>query len=145
MKRHGFKSISNSDKRLAHTVRRNLAYILFKNILDKVMRKAKNCKIPVTKRPNYIMESNLKFGFIFLKSSTLVSNYIAKLSTKVNPYYESIENFGITLLRISKNRSHFHNLTEHKAFNQGTFYKKRCQKHCVIFSLVKSFIMPNVF
>ena len=98
MKRHGFKSISNSDKRLAHIVRRNLAYILFKNILDKVMRKAKNCKIPVTKRPNYIMESNLKFGFIFLKSSTLVSNYIAKLSTKVNPYYESIENFGITLV-----------------------------------------------
>ena len=98
MKRHGFKSISNSDKRLAHTVRRNLAYILFKNILDKVMRKAKNCKIPVTKRPNYIIKSNLKFGFIFLKSSTLVSNYIAKLSTKVNPYYESIENFGITLI-----------------------------------------------
>ena len=99
MKRHGFKSISNSDKRLAHTVRRNLAYILFKNILDKVMRKAKNCKIPVTKRPNYIIKSNLKFGFIFLKSSTLVSNYIAKLSTKVNPYYESIENFGITLIK----------------------------------------------
>ena len=100
MKRHGFKSISNSDKRLAHTVRRNLAYILFKNILDKVMRKAKNCKIPVTKRPNYIIKSNLKFGFIFLKSSTLVSNYIAKSSTKVNSYYESIENFGITLMCI---------------------------------------------
>ena len=65
------------------------------------MRKAKNCKIPVTKRPNYVIKSNLKFGFIFLKSSTLVSNYIAKLSTKVNPYYESIENFGITLIYIT--------------------------------------------
>ena len=64
------------------------------------MRKAKNCKIPVQKRPNYIIKSNLEFGIIFLKSWTLVSNYIAKLSTKVNPYYESIENFGITLLFI---------------------------------------------
>ena len=40
----------------------------------------------------------LKFGIIFLKSWTLGSNYIAKLSTKVNPYYDSFENFGITLL-----------------------------------------------
>ena len=97
MYRHGFKSTSNSDKLLAHTVKINLAYILFKNIFDKMMRKAKNCKIPVQKRPNYIIKSNLKFGNIFLKSWTLVSNYIVKLSTKVNPYYENIENFGITL------------------------------------------------
>ena len=98
MYRHGFKSTSNSDKLLAHTVKINLAYILFKNIFDKMMRKAKNCKIPVQKRPNYIIKSNLKFGNIFLKSWTLVSNYIVKLSTKVNPYYENIENFGITLI-----------------------------------------------
>ena len=48
----------------------------FKNILDKVMRKAINCKIPVQKRPNYIIKSNLKFGIIFLKSWTSVSNYL---------------------------------------------------------------------
>ena len=101
MYRHGFKSTSNSDKLLAHTVKINLAYILFKNIFDKMMRKAKNCKIPVQKRPNYIIKSNLKFGNIFLKSWTLVSNYIVKLSTKVNPYYENIENFGITLMCMS--------------------------------------------
>ena len=67
MYRHGFKSTSNSDKLLAHTVKINLAYILFKNIFDKMMRKAKNCKIHVQKRPNYIIKSNLKFGNIFLK------------------------------------------------------------------------------
>ena len=76
---------------------------IFQNVdIDKELRIAKNCKIPVQKRPNYIIKSNLKFGIIFLKSWTLVSNYIAKLSTKVNPYYESIENFGITLLDIEK-------------------------------------------
>ena len=94
MYRHGFKSTSNSDKLLAHTVKINLAYILFKNIFDKMMRKAKNCKIHVQKRPNYIIKSNLKFGNIFLKSVTLVSNYRAKSSTKINLYFESIENFG---------------------------------------------------
>ena len=62
MYRHGFKSTSNSDKLLAHTVKINLAYILFKNIFDKMMRKAKNCKIHVQKRPNYIIKSNFEFG-----------------------------------------------------------------------------------
>ena len=94
MYRHGFKSTSNSDKLLAHTVKINLAYILFKNFFDKMMRKAKNCKIPVQKRPNYIIKSNFKIGIIFLKSWTLVSNYIAKLSIKVNLHYENIENSG---------------------------------------------------
>ena len=49
MYRHGFKSTSNSDELLAHTVKTNLEYILFKNILDKMMRKAKICKIPIQK------------------------------------------------------------------------------------------------
>ena len=83
---------------LAHTTKRHLAQILSKKNFDKGLRKAKNCKIPVLKRPICIIKSNLKFGIIFLKSWTLVSNYIAKLSTKVNPHYESIENFGIITL-----------------------------------------------
>ena len=66
--------------------------------IGKGLRTAKNCKIPVQKRPNYKIKSNLEFGIIFLKSLPLVSNYIAKLSTKVNPHYENIENFGITLI-----------------------------------------------
>ena len=87
MKTHGFKLCSSSNKVLA-------------KILSKGLRKAKNYKIPVQKRPNYIIKSNVKFGIIFLKSWTLVSNYIAKLSTKVNPHYENIENLGITLICI---------------------------------------------
>ena len=61
----------------------------------KGLLKVENCKIPVQKRPK---KSNADFGIIFLKSWTLVSNYIEKLSTEVNPHYENIENFGITLM-----------------------------------------------
>ena len=78
MYRHGFKSTSNSDELLAHTVKTNLEYILFKNILDKMMRKAKICKIPIQKRPNYIINTKLKVGIIFIKLWELAFNYKAK-------------------------------------------------------------------
>ena len=79
-------------------------------IFGKGLRKAKNCKIPVRKRPNYIIKSNFKFGIIFLKLWTLVSNYVAKLSTKVNPHYENIENFRITLIFFSHGEFKCHRL-----------------------------------
>ena len=77
-KRHDFNSISNSDKTLAQTIKLNLVNILFKNILDKMMRKAKICKIPIQKRPNYIINPKLKFGIIFIKLWELAFNYKAK-------------------------------------------------------------------
>ena len=98
MKTHVVKKCSSSNKVLAHTTKCHLAQILYKKIFGKGLRKAKNCKIPVRKRPNYIIKSNFKFGIIFLKLWTLVFNYVAKLSTIVNPHYENIENFRITLL-----------------------------------------------
>ena len=65
------------------------------------MRKAKICKIPIQKWPNYIINTKLKVGIIFIKLWELAFNYKAKWSTKANLYYESIENFGITLHFIS--------------------------------------------
>ena len=96
-KRHNFNSISNSDKTLAQTIKLNLVNILFKNILNKMMRKAKICKIPIQKWPNYIINTKLKVGIIFIKLWELAFNYKAKWSTKANLYYESIEIFAITL------------------------------------------------
>ena len=102
MNTHGVKKCSSSNKVLAHTIKCHLEHISFKKIFGKGLRKAKNCKIPVQKRPNYIIKSNVKFGIIFLKSWTLVSKYVEKLSTKVNPHYEKIENLGITLMYIKR-------------------------------------------
>ena len=45
MKFHGAKSISGTNKVLAHFIRSDLEYFLFKNIIGKVMRKAKNYDI----------------------------------------------------------------------------------------------------
>ena len=81
-KRRDFNSISNSDKTLAQTIKLNLVNILFKNILNKMMRKAKICKIPIQKWPNYIINTKLKVGIIFIKLWELAFNYKAKMIYK---------------------------------------------------------------
>ena len=67
MKCHGTKSISSTDKILAHIIRKDLAYFVFKNIIDKVMRKAKNYTILSTKLQVYIITTELKRVLIHIK------------------------------------------------------------------------------
>ena len=66
------------------------------------MRKGRNCKIPSQKCQNYIIKTQLKFVNFRIKLVYLAFVYIAKLSTKAKLYFDDIQNFGITLLFISK-------------------------------------------